>query len=391
VSGSVNDAMLIVLPWSPELPGGVSVVVRNIARTWRAESLPTTILVSDWSHKLADVDAAGVIRMRLASIAGVSLVRVARSALTAPSTLMRTLTFLRARKIDAVSFHYASLDCFGVAMLKRLKLYRGRLVLCFHGTDVRPPTSRIESALWAFVLSSADSVTACSNSLARSVEKNFGLRERRVTTVYNGVDTLVFSPSVTPDPARGEYFDQKCTKYIVSVGSFIERKGHMSLLHAFARVATALTDVGLVIVGMDGDQRVPLEVAAKSLGIEGRVRFLVDLRPAQVAAVVIGATVCVQPSIAEPFGMAVIEAGAVGVCVVASDVGGHSELIEHQRTGFLFQAGDVQELASTLAAVICDDTLRKAAAALFLEQVVERYSWEACAVAYKAASMPRSP
>ena len=379
-----NDkaARLLVLPWSPDLPGGVSVVVRNLTKVWDAAQVPNTILVSSWSSRQAGREKSGALSLKLAMFGKLSAAGLARSAIFAPVTLWRTLSLLKQRRIGTVYFHYANLDAFGIALLKRLKLFDGRLVLCFHGTDVRKPEGRIAAMLWNTVFGAADAITACSNALALSVEETFGLPSGRVDTVYNGVDTAVFAPASAGRDAVQELFGPSIRRYVVSVGSFIPRKGHVFLLEAFARAASAFPDAGLVVVGMDGRERAALESRVAELGLQHAVRFLVDLRPEQVAQVVAGAALCVQPSIAEPFGMAVIEAGACGVCVAASAVGGHTELIADGLTGRLFEPGSAHAIEAVLLDLLGDEALRTRLAEAFHARVVSTFTWKACADLY---------
>lgn len=378
-----TESRLLVLPWSPYLPGGVSVVVRNLARVWGEADVPVSILVSDWSSKRASVDKNGTFFLKLEVLGRLSLAGLLKSLLFSHMTLWRTLALLRKQQVGTVYFHYPNLEAFGVALLKRLRIYKGRLVLCFHGTDVRQPKGRLESALWNVVFGAADLTTACSNSLARGVEATFGLPAGHVKTIYNGVNTDVFSQSSRSKGEATDFFSGNKQRYLVSVGSFIERKGHRSLLEAFAQITPAFPDLGLVVVGMDGDQRASLEARAEALGLQGAVRFLVDLQPEQVAGVVAGAALCVQPSLSEPFGMAVIEAGASGIGVVASAVGGHVELISHRQTGYLFKAADVPGLAAVLLDVLRDAPGRARVAAAFHTEVVSRFTWKTCADAYR--------
>jgi D-inositol-3-phosphate glycosyltransferase len=91
---------------------------------------------------------------------------------------------------------------------------------------------------------------------------------------------------------------------------------------------------------------------------------------------------CVQPSFAEPFGLAVIEAGACGVPVLASAVGGHLELISDNRTGFLFTPGDTEGCADVMRSVLGDPDLLAKVAESFRSDIIERYSWATCANGY---------
>jgi glycosyltransferase involved in cell wall biosynthesis len=383
----MKEAILMVIPWSPDLPGGVSVVVRNLARVWRSQSIQTTILISDWNNKIARPAVDGNISARVAVTPALSLIGLIKSLFFGPVTLIRTLAILRSQGISTVHFHYASLESLGVAILKRLGFYRGRFVLSFHGTDVRSPISPVETALWKFVFAAADAITACSDSLARHVESAFALPCGRVTTIYNGVDTSIFTAEADDLNLLPISFNTTCNTYIVSVGSFIKRKGHRFLIDAFARVAHIYPSLGLVVIGMNGDQRIPYDIQVKSHGLSHRVCFLVGLKPGEVASVVARASLCVQPSISEPFGMAVIEAGACGICVAASNVGGHVELIENDKTGLLFPPADSERLAATLHALLSNASKKQDMASTFQRKILAEFSWEASAHQYLTAGV----
>ena len=318
-STPTRPSVLLVLPWSPNLPGGVSVVVRSLIGQWRKEGLFPMVMVSDWKALRPVIDDEGILNFRFTLLGSLSWLGLVKATLTAPVILWRTWRLLCAHKISAVNFHYPSLDAFGVAMLKRSGLFRGRLVLSFHGTDARAPASLLEDRLWRWLLGAADEVTACSGSLAREVAAVFNIKIDRVTVLHNGVDTTVFSPEATLRCARLMAWQGE---YVVSVGSYLLNKGHRVLLEAFATVRGGFPSLGLVIAGMDGPERDRLIEQARALGIYEGLFFLVNLNNFEEASLIAGAKICVQPSFSEAFGMVVIEAGACGVPVSVSAVGG---------------------------------------------------------------------
>jgi glycosyltransferase involved in cell wall biosynthesis len=348
----------------------------------------TTIMVSDWHHSNLPTAQDEILRMRLTVQRDFTLSGILKTVLTAPSTLLCTLRILRERRIGLVAFHYPGLDAVGTAILKRCGLYRGRVMLCFHGTDVRMPESLIDRYSWRFVFRAADGVTACSKALAMQVAQDFDIPLERVSVVYNGVDTGTFSPTaadVLPPPLKIE-----APRFIVSCGSYIVRKGHAYLLEGFAQIAGHHPDLHLVIAGADGPERRLLEARADALGLAGRVQCLTDLKPAQVAYLLARATACVQPSLAEPFGLAVIEAGACGTPVAASSVGGHGEILTNGETGLLFPAGDGAAIAAVLDRLVSEPELAARLALRLRQQVLERFTWKRCADEFLAVGYRRN-
>lgn len=365
-------------------------MARNLARIWSNGSIPTTILISNWSSINLEETNPRTFKLRVALAVRSSPIRALLQLFQAPLTLFRTWRFLQSRQITAVAFHYPSLDALGIALLKRLKLYRGTLVLCFHGTDVRPPAHRAEALLWGLVFDSTYNVTACSKALSNEVQRSFERISKPVIPVYNGVDMAIFSPQAA-DSSCWDNLPALPEEYVVSVGSFIERKGHRFLLEGFSQIADRYPNLSLVVVGGDGAERSQLNALASSLGLTKRVQLLADLSPPQVAYSLARARFCVQPSIAEPFGMAVIEAGACGVAVAASAVGGHPELIDHEKTGLLFSSQDSSAIADTMRQLLDDNEARNAMAARFRNEILQRYTWEACADTYATAGRAEFP
>lgn len=373
-------SLLLVLPWSPNLPGGVSVVVRNLYNTVGSQWLRPIIMVTTWEATHLQSDAEGTQSFRFAILVGSSWLSLVKSVLLLPLRLWRTLGVLREHRVDAVNFHYPNLDALGVAVLKKMGLFRGRLTLSFHGTDVRIQGNSREDFLWQFVFKMADGISACSAALAERIANTFNIEKVRIRVIYNGVDCNLFRP----DAGREERDSSIPEPFIVSVGSYIPRKGHRVLLEAFALLAMDFPNVALVIAGLDGAERLFLEARAKQLDLTERIKCLVGLSPIRVASLVARAEVCVQPSYEEPFGLAVIEAGASGVPVIATAVGGHLELLRHEETGFLFAAGDANQCSTLLREVFNAPENAKVIANRLRAEVVEKFTWDICSRGYLA-------
>lgn len=376
-----TNAVLIVLPWSPAWPGGVSVVVRNLLQNWNDEGVLACAVVSQWNATRPRLDVNGDMSFRFAIFGVLSRVGLAKSLISAPLRLWRTWQLLKRHHITAVNFHYPSLDALGMALLRRIGLYKGQLVLSFHGTDVRSPPTQLEALLWRWIFCMSTAITTCSKALAHEVALAYKVTEGSISVIYNGVDADLFHPKAKA--AFGPAIVQPLANpYIVSIGSYIPRKGHRLLLDAFAKVAPLHTGLRLVIVGMDGPERTVLLARAEALGVLDVITLLVNLKPDEVAIIVAGAAICVQPSAAEPFGLAVIEAGACGVPVIASAVGGHNELIADYKNGCLFAPGDVIQCAEKIQYMLVNRDAAGQMAEHFRSEIQIKYTWPVCANAY---------
>jgi glycosyltransferase involved in cell wall biosynthesis len=145
--------------------------------------------------------------------------------------------------------------------------------------------------------------------------------------------------AVTPSPHAGAV--------VGNVARLVEQKGHRDLLAALARVP----DARLVLVG-EGPLRPELERLAASLGIGERVEFLGHRD--DVPELLAGFDVFAFPSLFEGLCLAVIEAQAAGVPVVATPVGGIRETVIDGQTGLLVPPHDPAALAAGIARLLAD-------------------------------------
>jgi glycosyltransferase involved in cell wall biosynthesis len=154
------------------------------------------------------------------------------------------------------------------------------------------------------------------------------------------------------------------------VGRLVPIKNHVLFLEAAERISAERPDAAFVIAG-DGELRPMLEAEA-GRSLEGRVRFLgwVSDLPALYAAL----DVVVLTSLAEGTPVALIEALAAGRAVVATNVGGVEDVVEHGRTGYLAPSGDAEGLARAVLSLLEEPELRARMGALGRELVAERHA-----------------
>jgi len=141
-------------------------------------------------------------------------------------------------------------------------------------------------------------------------------------------------------------------------GSLRPMKGHPFFFRAVAPILRSRADLVVAVSGT-GEAPYVREVRAlcEELGLTDRVRFLGD-QPDMRSFYAACDVVCV-PSVAEPFGRTVIEAFAAGVPIVATEVGGIPETLEHGRTGLLVPYGDEAALRDALTRLLDDGSLRQ--------------------------------
>jgi glycosyltransferase involved in cell wall biosynthesis len=156
-------------------------------------------------------------------------------------------------------------------------------------------------------------------------------------------EKIVIKPNfVHPDPGcRTEPGD-----YAVYLGRLSEEKGVATLLSAFKLLGGR---VPLVIIG-DGPLRAALQARVESEGLSQQVQFRGWMERQEALACVKAARFLLMPSECyETFGIAIAEAYACGVPVIASDLGSIGEIVDAGRTGLCFRSGDVTDIAEKIA------------------------------------------
>lgn len=172
-----------------------------------------------------------------------------------------------------------------------------------------------------------------------------------VIAVANAVHLADPTPPPTDGPVR-----------VLFLGAIGERKGAFTLVEAWRRVVEAGGRPATLLMAGDGEvERARAAVAAAGVGDTVEVRSWLSAE--QVQEELRSAHVLVLPSLDEGQPMAILEAMAHGLCVVATDVGGIPDLVEDGASGLLVPPRDVDALAAALGKVVKDEDLRAQLAA----------------------------
>lgn len=163
-------------------------------------------------------------------------------------------------------------------------------------------------------------------------------------TIYAGIDLEEFLDSQANIRKQDLGFNNS-DLIVGSIGRLDPEKGHAYLIEAVPIVLAEIPQVKFLIIG-DGVSRKELQERAISLGIKDSIRFL-GLRK-DVSRLLSIMDVFVLPSLYEAFGIAILEAMAKGLPVIASKVGGISELVIDGETGILIPAGNPTAIAESI-------------------------------------------
>ncbi len=147
-------------------------------------------------------------------------------------------------------------------------------------------------------------------------------------------------------------------KNILFVGTIQPRKNLVALIQAFSLVAGKLRDYRLVIVGAAGWETEEIFSAPARFGIQEKVEFRGRVSESALQELYLGASLYVQPSLTEGFGLPVLEAMEVGVPVIVSDGGALVEVVGDGGVVVGLGANFVTNLASAMERVLTDQKLR---------------------------------
>jgi len=216
---------------------------------------------------------------------------------------------------------------------------------------------RLTRALETHVLKRADQVTCICEGLRQDIVAR-GVPADRITVIPNAVDIAQFPMLGARDAALEAKLGLQGRQVLGFIGSFYAYEGLDLLLAAFPAILAQRPDTRLLLVG-GGPQEQALKAQAQSLGIGDKLVFTGRVPHAQVPAYssLVDAFVFPRKSmrlteLVTP--LKPLEAMAQGRVVLASNVGGHRELIEHGRTGFLFRHDDVEDLARCAVQALAD-------------------------------------
>jgi glycosyltransferase involved in cell wall biosynthesis len=217
----------------------------------------------------------------------------------------------------------------------------------------------------------ADAVVAPSRVTARELEADYGCRVSAV--IANGVTP----PELPPRPPAAEGVE------VLYAGRLRTRKAVAVLVEAFATVHAQAADARLRLLG-DGEQRPALEEQARRLGLGEAIRFEGAVPHQRMGELYAAADLFCLPSLYEGFPLAILEAMAAGLPVVATRVAGNPEAVEDGVHGRLVEAEDVAGLAAALLELIGDDEGRRRMGRQARRRVEEEFSIERIGAAYRA-------
>lgn len=195
-------------------------------------------------------------------------------------------------------------------------------------------------------------VTVCAASRDVAIARGI-LPPAKSRVIANGIQVEQFSPASDDRRRRLQQMLGLSaeTQIIGTVGRLTPAKHQAGLIESFARLQSALPATALVLIG-DGELRAELEQCAHRQGVARSVHFLGDRD--DVAELLQGLDVFALSSLSEGYSMALLEACASALPIVATDVGGNAEIVRDHVTGRLVPAQAAEPLAQAMLELLRD-------------------------------------
>lgn len=263
-------------------------------------------------------------------------------------------TIMKGRTFDLLHTHGYFADIVGIPVAKKLRL--PCISMC-HGYVTTGKKLAIYNALDRLALRFTDKVVAVSEGIRRHLVKK-GMDDKRIVVIQNAVDIAGSNGSAHKirQEQRARLTLGKEEFVLGYVGRLSEEKGLRYLFTACSQLAEKGLSLKTLIVG-EGPQKRELEHLAEELKIRESVIFTgfqEDIRRWLLCM-----DAFVLPSLTEGTPMALLEAMACGVPVIATSVGGVPQVIDRGESGVLVAPGKPEEITSAVLALYCDELVRK--------------------------------
>lgn len=225
---------------------------------------------------------------------------------------------------------------------------------------------------------------ALSKDLEHYLTQPVGIEAKRVTQIYNGVDSTRFHPAIQRQNISGSPFNESGLWLVGTAGRMQTVKDQTNLAHAFVHALQVAPDLShrlrLVMIG-DGPLRHESLAILRAAGVDN-LAWLPGER-GDIAEIMRGIDCFVLPSLGEGISNTILEAMASGLPIIATAVGGNIELVQEGQNGSLVPAANPSALAQAIINMAHQPESAKALGRQSRRWVEERYSMSSMVANYQ--------
>lgn len=254
--------------------------------------------------------------------------------------VLKLTKFIKDEVFDIVHTHLIDADIYGYLAAKLANV--PVIISTKHNTDdfrkKRSPALFLDS----FVANHLSKNIAVSYAVRNFLVKYQDIKTEKIEVIHNGIEIKKFSCDTEKKQAKID-LNLKANDYIIgTVARFDEQKGHKYLIEAIPEVLKEVNNVHFIFVG-DGPLEQAMQKKAESLKIKDYVTFL-GLRD-DIPKILNALDIFVLPSLWEGLGISLLEAQAVGIPIIATDVDGIKEAVQNGKTGVLIPPANAETMA----------------------------------------------
>lgn len=273
-------------------------------------------------------------------------------------------------KLDILHAHYAIPHAICALLAKQMLDQDIKVVTTLHGTDISIlGWEHSFQPLIKFGIEKSDYVTAVSNALADQTMELIKA-DKEIHTVYNFIDENVYK--TRENQSLKKELGLKGEKVLIHVSNFREVKRVQDVVHVFNLVKKEMP-AKLLLVG-DGPEMGMICDLVDRLGLQDDVLFLG--KQDNVEDLYAISDLMLLLSSKESFGLVLLEAMACGVPCIGTGIGGIPEVIEHGKTGYICELGDVVQMADYAVGLLRDTELHASMSQACLNSVHSRFNTE---------------
>ena len=290
--------------------------------------------------------------------------------------LLTILSLIKKRKIILIHAHEFAMNVYGSMASAMTGI---PIITTVHGKNYYWEKWRRRLA-YRFA-SKQSTMVAVSEDIKKFLNEKVGIKNGRIITIYNGINTDAYYPdNELRGRIRKEFGINSMQPVIGTVGSLSPVKGHTYLLKAAAIVTKTFPDAVFLVAG-GGELLGQLQIEASQLGIEKKLIFLGPRE--DIRALLQDVDIFILPSLSEGLPLSVLEAMACAKPVVATNVGGIPEVIMDGQTGFSVPPRNPEALAEKILLLLKNKSFAEKFGRAGNERVRKEFTFENTWIKYQ--------